>query len=170
MSTITEFPLSSGLNEPCRNHTFLVKWDGRTIPGISRVLGLTRITEVVENRDGDNPVYRKSAGSTRFEVITLERGLSDDTSFEDWANLIWKPDVGPGSDALVREFRKDVVIELYNDAEQLVRAYIVRRSWPSEYQALSTLDAGEAAVVTERIRLENEGWERDPSVNGQAEP
>ena len=170
MRVIGKFPLNLPASEPSKNHTFRVKWDGRTIPGISKVLGLTRITEVLENKDGDNPVHRKSAGSTRFEVITLERGLSDDTSFEDWANLIWKPGVGPGSDASVREFRKDVVIELYNDAEQLVRAYIVRRSWPSEYQALSTLDDGEAAVVTERIRLENEGWERDPSVNGQAQP
>jgi phage tail-like protein len=165
MRAVSEFPFSLTLDEPCRNYTFRVKWDGRYIPAITRVLGLTRTTEVVENRDGSDPsINRKSAGLTRFEAITLERGLTGDTSFEEWANLVWNPEIELGSEASVREFRKNILIELYEDSGQLVRTYIVRRAWPSEYQALSTLDAGENGVVIERMRLESEGWEREAAM------
>lgn len=165
MKAVSEFPFSLTLDEPCRNYTFRVKWDGRCIPGIQRIKGLTRTTEVVENRDGGDPgINRKSAGLTRFEAITLERVLSDDTSFEEWANLVWNPEMEQGSEASVREFRKNILIELYEDSGQLVRTYIVRRAWPSEYQALSTLDASEGEVVIERIRLEYEGWEREAAA------
>jgi len=142
--------------ERCRGFKFRVKWDGRYIPEISRVMGLTRITEVVEFRDeGDPNINRKSAGTTRFEPITLERGLTDDRSFEEWADLVWMPDMEPGCEASVREFRKNVEIELYSETGELMRIYLVRRSWPSEYRLL-TLDESESVV--ERMRLENEGW------------
>jgi phage tail-like protein len=162
---MSEFPSTSFPEEPCGNCKFRVKWDGRYIPAITRVLGLTRTTEVVENRDGSDPsINRKSAGLTRFEAITLERGLTGDTSFEEWANLVWNPEIEHGSEASVREFRKNILIELYEDSGQLARTYIVRRAWPSEYQALSTLDARENAAVIERMRLESEGWERDTAA------
>jgi len=168
MSVISDFPSNLPLNEPCRNYLFRVKWDGRYIPAVSRVLGLTRTTEVVENWGADAPgINRKSAGLTRFEAITLERSLTDDPSFEEWANIVWKSSMDVGSEASLREFRKNVEIELYNEAGELVRAYIVRRAWPSEYQALSTLDVSENAVVIERMRLESEGWERDTAAAPQ---
>ena len=151
----------SGVNDECTNYSFRVKWDGRTIPGISRVSGLIRATEVVENRDGRDPkINHKSAGTNHFKAITLERGLSDDTSFEEWAHLVWKHGVVSGSEASIFEYRKDILIELYNDGGQLVRSYNVLRSWPSEYHALSALDACEA-VATERICLQYEGWNRE---------
>lgn len=162
---MAEFPVNPTRFDPYKNFKFRVKWDGHYIPAISRITGLNRTTEVVEHREGGDPsTSRKSTGRTEFEPITLERGLTQDSAFEDWANLVWKLGAGPGSEMSLKEFRKDVYIELYNEAGQLVRAYKVYRCWPSAYQALPDLSANVAAVATEQIKLENEGWERDPAV------
>jgi phage tail-like protein len=162
---MAEFTVNPTRFDPYKNFKFRVKWDGAYIPAISRVTGLVRTTSVVEHREGGDPsTSRKSTGLTQFEPITLERGLTDDPSFEDWANLVWKLGAGLGAEMSLNEFRKDVVIELYNEAGQLVRAYNVYRCWPSEYRALPDLNANANAVAIEQIKLENEGWERDTSV------
>ncbi len=162
---MAEFPVNPTRFDPYKNFKFRVKWDGQYIAAISRVTGLTRTTEVVEHREGGDPsTSRKSTGLTQFEPITLERGLTNDSAFEDWANQVWKLGAGLGSESSLNEFRKDILIELYNEAGQLVRAYKVFRCWPSEYQALPDLDSSANAVAIEHIKLENEGWERDTSV------
>jgi phage tail-like protein len=104
-----------------------------------------------------------------FEPITLERGVSHDTAFEDWANLVWKFGTGLGAEVALKEFRKDIIIEFYNEAGQLALAYKVFRCWVSEYQALPDLDSNANAVAIQHIKLENEGWERDPSVTEPVE-
>ena len=79
--------------------------------------GTLRTTSVVEHREtGDPSTSRKSTGLTQFEPITLERGLTDDMAFEDLANLVWKLGAGLGSEMSLNEFRKDILIELYNEA------------------------------------------------------
>ena len=67
-------------------------------------------------------------------------------------------------------FRKDIYLEFYNEAGQLVIAYKIYRCWVSEYQALPDLDANANAIAIEHIKLENEGWERDTSVTEPQEP
>jgi phage tail-like protein len=168
---MTEFPTNPTRFDPYKNFKFRVKWDGQYIPAISRITALIRTTEVVEHREGGDPsTSRKSTGLNQFGPITLERGLTDDTAFEDWANLVWKYGAGLGSEVSLNEFRKDIYLEFYNEAGQLVRAYKIYRCWPSEYQALPELDANANAVAIEHIKLENEGWERDPSVISPPQP
>lgn len=168
---MTEFPTNPARLDPYKNFKFRVKWDGQYISAVSRITGLTRSTEVVEHREGGDPsTSRKSPGLTKFESITLERGLTDDDAFESWANLVWKLGAALGSEVALNEFRKDVYLEFYNEAGQVVRAYIIYRCWPSEYQALPDLDANANAVAIEHIKLENEGWERDTSVVPPVQP
>jgi phage tail-like protein len=125
----------------------------------------------VEHREGGDPsTSRKAPGRTQFDAITLERGLTDDAAFEDWANLVWKLGASLGSEVALNEFRKDIFVELYNEAGQLVRAYKVFRCWPSQYRALPDLDANANAIAIEHIKLENEGWERDTSVFPPVQP
>jgi phage tail-like protein len=162
---MAEFTVNPNRFDPYKNFKFRVKWNGKYIPAISRVSGLVRTTGVVEHREGGDPsTSRKSTGLTQFEPITLERGLTEDAAFEDWANLVWKLGTPLGAEMALNEFRKDVRIELYNESGQLVRAYNVFRCWPSEYRALPDLNANAQAVAIEQIKLENEGWERDESV------
>lgn len=168
---MAEFPVNPTRFDPYKNFKFRVKWDDKYVAAVSRVTGLIRNTEVVEHREGGDPsTSRKSPGLTQFEPITLERGLTQDAAFEDWANLVWKLGAGLGSESSLNELRKDVYIELYNEAGQLVRAYKVYRCWPSEYRALPDLDGNATAVAIERIKLENEGWERDTSVTEPKQP
>jgi phage tail-like protein len=165
MPRMAEFQANPTRIDPYKNFNFCVKWIGKFVAAISRVTGLLRTTEGMEHREGCDPsTSRKSTGLTQFAPITLERGLTDDPAFEDWANLVWKLGAGFGSESSLNEFRKDISIELYNEAGQLVRAYIVHRCWPSEFEALSDLDANNCAVVIEKITLQNEGWARDTSV------
>lgn len=166
-----QFSVNTQRFDPYKNFKFRVKWDGRYVAGVSKVSGLRRRTEVVEHREGADPsTSRKSPGRTQFEAITLERGITHDLEFERWADHVWNVKAAQDAEMSLRDFRKDLVIELYNEAGQLVLAYKVFRAWVSEYQVLPDLDANASAVAIERVTLEIEGWERDVDVMEPSEP
>ncbi|MCL4849206.1 MAG: phage tail protein [Acidobacteria bacterium] len=168
---MAQFSVNAERFDPYKNFKFRVKWDGRYVAGVSKVSALSRTTEVIEHREGGDPSsVRKSPGQTKFEAVTLERGVTHDTEFEKWANKVWNLGSGLGSEVSLRDFRKDVIIEVYNEAGQLAISYNVLRCWPSEFQALPELDASANAVAIQTLKLENEGWERDASVTEPAEP
>ena len=168
---MAEFAVNPTRFDPYKNFKFRVKWDGHYVAGVSRVSALKRTTEVIEHREGGDPsTSRKSPGRTQFEPITLERGVTHDPDFEQWANKVWTLGAGPGSEVSLKDFRKDIVIEIYNEAGQLALAYKVFRCWVSEFTALPDLDANAGAVLLQHIKLENEGWERDTSVGEPTEP
>jgi phage tail-like protein len=165
------FTVNASRFDPYKNFKFRVKWDGRYVAGVSKVSQLRRTTEVIEHRDGGEPsASRKSPGRTEYDAITLERGLTHDTAFEDWADKTWRVGAGLGGEVALADFRKDVVLELYNEAGQLVIAYQLRRCWPSEYVALPDLDANSAEIALQRLTLECESWDRDHAVVEPAEP
>ncbi|HUG47674.1 MAG TPA: phage tail protein [Candidatus Limnocylindria bacterium] len=166
-----EFSVNPQRFDPYKNFKFRVVWDGRVVAGISRISALRRVTEVVEHRSGADPSHRrKSPGSTRYEPITLERGVTHDDAFEEWANKTVKFGGVPGTEMSLGDFRKDIRIELYNEAGQLVLAYHVYRCWVSEYQALPDLDAAGNATAIQAIKLEHEGFERDQALKEPLEP
>ena len=138
---------------------------------MSKISPLRRTTEVITHREGGDPsTTRKSPGQTVYDPIVLERGITHDLEFEKWANKVWNFGAGLGSEVSLKDFRKDITIELYNEAGQLALAYIMYRCWVSEYVALPELDANGSAVAIQKIKLENEGWERDTSVTEPEEP
>lgn len=168
---MAQFSVNAQRFDPYKNFKFRVKWDGRYVAGISKVGALKRSTEMVEHREGGDPsTSRKSPGRTKFEAITLERGVTHDVEFEQWANKVWNFGSGLGAEVSLKDFRKDLIIEVYNEAGQLALAYKVFRCWVSEYQALPDLDANANAVAIQTIKLENEGWERDFDVTEPSEP
>ncbi len=168
---MAQFSVNAQRFDPYKNFKFRVKWDGRFVAGVSKVTGLKRTTEVVKHREGGDPSStRKSPGRTEYEAITLERGVTHDTEFEKWANKVWNFNSGLGTEASLKDFRKDITLELYNEAGQLVLAYKIYRCWVSEYQGLPDLDANANAVAIQNIKLENEGWERDYEVKEPSEP
>jgi phage tail-like protein len=168
---MAQFTVNPQRFDPYKDFKFRVKWDGHYVAGISKVSPLRRTTEVVEHREGGAPsTSRKSPGLTKFESITLERGVTHGPDFENWANQVWQLDAALGSEVALKDFRKDITIELSNEAGQLVIAYKVFRCWVSEFQALPALDADADAVAIQSIKLENEGWERDTSVKEPVEP
>lgn len=157
--------------DPYKNFKFRVKWDGRYVAGISKIGALKRTTEIVEHREGGDPSSsRKSPGRTKYEAITLERGVTHDLEFEQWANKVWNFGTGLGVEVSLKNFRKDIIIEVYNEAGQLAIAYKIYRCWVSEYQAMPDLDANANAVAIQTLKLENEGWERDLEVAEPSEP
>jgi phage tail-like protein len=157
--------------DPYKNFKFRVIWDGKYVAGISKVSLMKRTTEVVKHRDGGDPSSsHKSPGRTEFDAITLDRGVTHDPEFEVWASKVWDFKAGLGTESSLTDFRKDITIEMYNEAGQKVIAYNVYRCWVSEYQALPDLDANANAVAIQHIKLENEGWERDVNVKEPKEP
>lgn len=168
---MAEFTVNPKRFDPYKNFKFRVKWDGRYVAGVSKVSGLRRTTEVIRHREGGDPsTSRKSPGVTEFAPITLERGVTHDPEFENWANKVWSLGAGPGAEVSLKDFRKDIVLELSNEAGQIVIAYKIYRCWVSEYEILAELDANANAVAIEHVTLENEGWERDQSVKEPVEP
>ncbi|HYX53121.1 MAG TPA: phage tail protein [Candidatus Limnocylindrales bacterium] len=167
---MAQFTVNAQRFDPYKNFKFRVKWDGRYVAGISKVGTLKRTTEVVKHREGGDPsTSRKSPGRTEYDAITLDRGVTHDVEFERWANKVWQINGGQQEVSLA-DFRKDIRIEMYNEAGQLAIAYNVYRCWVSEYQAMPDLDANANAVAIQHIKLENEGWERDQSVTEPTEP
>jgi phage tail-like protein len=156
---MSEFGAKTQRFDPYKNFKFRVKWEGKYVAGIRKVSGLKRSTEVVKHREEtESSESRKSPGRNKFEAITLDRGVTHDKEFEQWAGKVTKF----GSRAAgSKDFRKDIIIEIYNEAGQLARAYTIFRCWVSEFQAVSDLDANANAVLIQHIKLENEGYERE---------
>lgn len=168
---MAEFSVNTKRFDPYKNFKFRVKWDGRYVAGISKVSTLKRTTEVVKHREGGDPsLTRKSPGRSDFDAITLERGVTHDLEFEAWANKVWNLGAGLGAEVSLADFRKDVILEIYNEAGQKAIAYKIFRCWVSEFQATADFDANANAVLIQHIKLENEGWERDDSVTEPTEP
>ncbi|HEX3296409.1 MAG TPA: phage tail protein [Nocardioides sp.] len=168
---MAQFTVNTTRFDPYKNFKFRVKWDGKYVAGISKVGALKRTTEPVKHREGGDPsTSRKSPGRNEFEAITLERGVTHDPEFEAWANKVWSFGAGLGAESSLKDFRKDLIIEVYNEAGQVALAYKVYRCWVSEFQALPDLDANANAVAIQHLKLENEGWERDREVPEPTEP
>src|ERR1700692_943281 len=135
--TMAEFTVNAQRFDPYKNFKFRLKWDGRYVAGISKVSALKRTTEVVKHREGGDPsTSRKSPGRTEFDAITLERGVTHDVEFENWAGKVWQLNAGLGAEVSLKDFRKDLLIEVYNEAGQVALTYKLYRCWVSEYQAL----------------------------------
>lgn len=168
---MAEFNVNPQRFDPYKNFKFRLKWDGQYVPGVSMVSALRRTTEVVEHREGGYPsLSRKSPGLTTYAPITIARGITNDTAFEQWANKVWKLHASLGAEVSLKDFRKDLYLEIYNEAGQLILAYVIYRCWISEFQALPNLDASNPATAIEYITIENEGWDRDTAVTEPLEP
>ncbi len=157
-----QFSVNNTRFDPYKNFKFRIKWDNKYVAGVSKIGGLKRTTEVVKHREGGDPSSsRKSPGRTEYEAISIERGVTHDKEFEQWANKVWNYGAGLGKETSLKDFRKDITIELYNEAGQVAIRYKVFRCWVSEFQAQADLDANANAVLIQHLKLENEGWERD---------
>jgi phage tail-like protein len=168
---MAQFSVNAERFDPYKNFKFRIKWDGQYVAGVSKISALRRTTELIEHREGGDPsTTRKSPGRTKYEAITLERGVTHDTEFEKWASKVWNFGSGLGAEVSLKDFRKDIIIDFYNEAGQLAISYKVFRCWVSEYQALPELDANANAVAIQTMKLENEGWERDFEVAEPSEP
>jgi len=172
---MAQFSVNTKRIDPYKNYRFRVKWDNNYVAGISKVGALTRTTQVVTHREGgDASTPRRSPGQSEFTAITLERGVTHDIAFVQWANKVWDyqnslPDQASQIVSLA-DFRKDIVIELYNEAGQKVIAYNIYRCWVSEFTSMPELDANANAVAIQSIKIENEGWDQDTTVAEPTEP
>ena len=170
---MAQFSVNAQRFDPYKNFKFRVKFgeSPNYVAGVSKVSALKRTTEVVKHREGGDPSSsRKSPGRTEYDAITLDRGVTHDKDFEQWANKVWNFGSGLGAEVSLKDFRKDVILDVYNEAGQLVITYKIFRCWVSEFQSLADLDANANAVLIQHIKLENEGWERDYEVPEPTEP
>jgi phage tail-like protein len=164
MSSITKkFSVNVKRYDPYRNFKFRIKWDGKYVAGVSKVTALKKTTEVVEFRQGgDSSVVYKLPGKTKYEAITIEAGLTHDPTFEEWANLV--NNIQGDKAMSLKDFRKEIEIEVLNEQGNIAMKYNVHRCWVSEYQSLPDLDANANAVALMHVKIENEGWEKDHGV------
>ena len=163
---MAQFTVNATRFDPYKSFMFRVKWDGQYVAGLSKMGALKRTTDPVTHREGGDPSFeRKSPGTTKYEPVTLERGRTHDIAFEEWANRVHSLQ----SPISLKSFRKDIIVDVFNEADQKVLSYLLFRCWVSEFLTLPALDAATAAVAIETIKLENEGWQRDESVTEPAE-
>jgi phage tail-like protein len=164
---MAQFSVNTHRFDPYKNFKFRIKWDGKYVAGVSKIGPLKQSTEPVTHREGGDPSTSRVSPSTwKFEPITLERGVTHDPEFEGWAKKVWD---FSNPLAPLKDFRKDLIIELLNEQGNVAKAYKVYRCWVSEYQSLPDLDSNANAVAIESMILQNEGWERDTSVTEPTE-
>lgn len=146
--------------DPYKNYKFRVKWDNKTVLGVSKVGALKRTTEVIKHREGgQNSTDRKSPARTTYEGLTMERGITHDPEFEKWANLVHPYSGDTAMD--LANFRKELTLEVMNEKGHVAKRYFLHRCWVSEFTAVPDLDANANAIAIENIKIELEGWERD---------
>lgn len=168
---MAQFSVNANRFDPYKNFKFRIKWDGKYVAGLTKMTPLKRTTKMIEHREGGDPsTSRKSPGRTTYDAITLSSGVTHDLEFEKWSNKVWNFGAGLSSEVSLKDFRKDIIIEVYNEAGQVAIAYKVYRCWVSEYVAMPDLDSNADAILIQTIKLENEGWERDEGVTEPTEP
>lgn len=160
--------IRSSIMDPLLNFKFLVSWGPSTggnlsvVAGVSKIGPLSRTTEKVEYREGGAPQgTRVIPGQSKYDEITLERGIILDIAFDQWANKIWyyENSGALGKEVSLKDFRKTLKIDLCNQAGQIMMSYYVFNCWPSKYQAMPELNAQDGATVAlEQLTLQNEGW------------
>jgi phage tail-like protein len=106
----------------------------------------------------------------------MERGVTHDPEFEAWANKVWNfgnaqaPADQREKEVSLKDFRRNLTIDVFNEAGQKVISYKVYRAWVSEFTAQTDLDANANAILIQSIKIEHEGWERDTAVKEPSEP
>ncbi len=155
--------------DPYKNYKFRVLWapegGGNPVPvlGVSKAGALKRTTEVVTHREGgENSTDHKSPGRTSYDGITLERGITHDREFEKWANMVHPYSGDAGMDLV--NYKKELTLEVMNEKGHVVFRYFLHDCWISEFTSMPDLDANANAVAIESIKIELEGWERDPDT------
>jgi phage tail-like protein len=166
-----EFSASSNRADPYKNFKFQVKYKDITVAGVSKISGFKRTTEVVKHRCGGDPSSpRKSPGRTDYDAISMENGVTHDRFFAQWVNKVWALGKGPGTEVSLADYKRDLLVEVYNEAGQVVVAYKIYRCWVSEYTPMSELDANANAILISSIKVENEGWEIDSAITEPTPP
>ncbi len=158
------FPVNTHRYDPYRTFKFQVLIDGRPVAGLKKMGALKKSTETVKWRSAGDPSHeRVMPGGTKYEPVSLEQGLTHDPIFEQLANLV--NNIQGDAAMSLKNFRKDIVINVLNLQGQVAISYKLFRAWVSEFQALPELDAGSMnAVGIQTITLQHEGWERDAGV------
>ena len=174
---MAKFTINTQRYDPYKNFKFRVAWGAGYVAGVSKVTALKRTTEVVESREGGDPSSsHRSPGRTKYEPITMERGVTHDPEFEAWANKVWNFGNAQAAaeqrtqEVSLKDFRRNLTIDVFNEAGQKVLSYKIYRAWVSEFTAQADLDANANAVLIQSIKIEHEGWERDVSVKEPSEP
>ena len=159
------FSVNTSRFDPFKNYRFLVYLGTSTAPvaGVSKVSAFKRSSDVIEYKQGGDALIRKGLGRTKYEPITIERGVTFDIDFLNWANAAQVLNQGAASQSLAN-LRQEMRIKLLDETGTPDLGFLIHRCWVSEFQALSDLDAGGNQVAIEHIKIENEGWETDPSI------
>lgn len=159
----TGFTTNARRYDPYKTFKFRVQWNGKTVLGVSKVGALKRTTEVVKHRSGgQNSFDYKSWGRTTFDGLLLERGVTHDTEFEAWANMV--ASFAGDAAANLAQYKRELTLELLNERGQVALRYFLHDCWVSEFTAMPELDANASHVAIESIKIEMEGWERDPNT------
>jgi phage tail-like protein len=174
---MAKFTVNPNRFDPYKNFKFRISFGTGYVAGVSKVSSLKRTTEMVQHREGGDPSSNhKSPGRTNYDAITMERGVTHDPDFEIWANKVWNfnnaqaaPDQRT-QEVSLKDFRRNLTIDVFNEAGQKVISYHVFRAWVSEFTAQADLDANANAILIQSIKIEHEGWQRDGSVVEPSEP
>ena len=114
---MTIFKVNTNRFDPYKNYLFLVFFGTNTnaVAAVSKVTALKRSSTPIDYNEGGYAITLKGLGRTKYEPITLERGITFDMDFEEWANAAQILKSGAPSTSLAN-LRKEIRIVLLNEA------------------------------------------------------
>jgi phage tail-like protein len=134
--------------DPFTNFNFLVEIDGVIAAGFSEVSGLAAEVNVIEYREGNDPVLavRKLPGLRHFSNITLKRGFTKDLSLWNWFNTVLKGAVQRANGSII----------LRDDTGTPVLRWNFVNGWPCKWEG-PHLDGRTSEVAIEELVIAHEG-------------
>jgi len=137
---------------PLPKFHFEVDWGGTRL-GFTEVSGLEAETEVIEYREGVNPLYHKSKqpGLTKYSNITLKRGVfkGDFEFFQWWHKTFYFQEVNA-------KFRTNISVKLLDESHHPIIVWNLLNAWPCRVK-WGTLNALENEVLMEELEITHEG-------------
>jgi len=108
-----------------------------------------RTVDVIEYREGDQPpILQKGLGLAKMDNITMERGLTENVDFVNWAKMAHDGSAGTAQNALPR---KEMTITQLDRQGNPFRKWRLFDAWVVEYRPISDLDATASENTIEQM-------------------
>ncbi len=169
MSGKTPAPVPATRIDPYKNFRFRILMDGKPVAGVSKVSSLKRTTALTL-ATGTATAPRKLPARTKFETITLERGVTNDAGFASWAQSAANGSTKGSAKASGTTQRRDFVLEVLSESGDVTGIYELRQCRVSAFQALPDLDSKANALAIQHLKLEVSDLEQVKGAPATAAP
>lgn len=138
-------------DDPYAGFRFVVEINGTLEGGFTEVSGLQAETEVEDRSEGGvNDYTHKLAKQTKYQNLSLKRGLTRDTGLWDWYRRVVSG----------RIERQTISVILRDASDEEAWRWVFYDAWPVKWSG-SGLNASESDVFVESVDFAHQGMTKE---------